>query len=178
MRWHPGALLAGGLLLLAGCGSRHGAAYDRAVETANRLNGEMQQDPDRPGKPVVRLLLGNTGATDRDVEKLRGFKDLEALYLSRTQVTDDGLRHLSAFPNLHTLSLRQTQVTDRGLEHLKGLSNLRELYLDGTGITDAGLEHLKGLTKLRTLHLADGHRVTEAGIQELQKALTELQVRR
>ena len=39
-----------------------------------------------------------------------------------------------------------------------------------TKITDAGLVHLKGLTKLVSINLI-GTKVTDAGAQDLQKAL-------
>jgi hypothetical protein len=45
-----------------------------------------------------------------------------------------------------------------------------------TQVTDAGLEHLKELTNLRYLHVADTQ-VTEAGINELTKALPYCTIR-
>ena len=42
-------------------------------------------------------------------------------------------------------------------------------------ITDAGLVHLKGLTKLEVLSLY-GTKITDAGIQELKKALPDCKI--
>jgi hypothetical protein len=48
------------------------------------------------------------------------------------------------------------------------------LGLYGTGVTDAGVVHLKALKSLKKLFLLDS-KVTEAGKQELAKALPNLE---
>jgi hypothetical protein len=52
---------------------------------------------------------------------------------------------------------------------------LTNLGLDHTKVTDAGLPELAGLKRLTTLHLANT-RVTERGVQSLQKALPACQI--
>ena len=41
------------------------------------------------------------------------------------------------------LYLNQTVVTDVGLGHLRGLKRLKYLNLEGTGVTDAGVQELR-----------------------------------
>jgi hypothetical protein len=57
------------------------------------------------------------------------------------------------------------------------MTKLLHLQLSRTDVTDAGLARLKGFTHLRTVAL-DGTQVTDAGVQELQKALPNLNVKR
>jgi hypothetical protein len=60
--------------------------------------------------------------------------------------------------------------------YLKALTHLEVLDLSGA-ITDSDLKNLTSLTRLKSLLLADTH-VTEAGSNELQRALPVLQVQR
>jgi hypothetical protein len=64
--------------------------------------------------------------------------------------------------------------------HLQALSDLRELDLVRTCITDQGLKHLRGLTRLKTLELGSalvgGSELTNAGVEELRKALPQTQI--
>jgi hypothetical protein len=53
---------------------------------------------------------------------------------------------------------------------------LETITLAETAITDAGLAHLRGLTKLQRLSLG-GTEVTEAGMNELKRALPGLTIR-
>jgi hypothetical protein len=58
---------------------------------------------------------------------------------------------------------------------LEGLPVLEVLLLTDTQITDAGLRHLKGLYHLRLLRLVNT-KVTEDGVDDLKKALPDLEV--
>lgn len=53
------------------------------------------------------------------------------------------LEHLKGRRQLKCLNLRGTKMSDVGLEHLKEFKNLEKLWLDGTRVSDAGKEKLK-----------------------------------
>ncbi len=62
------------------------------------------------------------------------------------------------------------------LRDLLGVNFLSDVeFVAWTQVTDAGLVHLKGLTSLETLWLI-GTQVTDAGVQDLQKALPNCQI--
>ena len=60
---------------------------------------------------------------------------------------------------------------------MKELSVLQVLDLNDTNVTDSGLGASKGMTRLSTLNLA-GTSVTDAGVQDLQKALPRVRITR
>ncbi len=148
------------------------------------------------------LNLYNTGFTDADLELVRGLPTLAELNLNGNSITDAGLERLRGIPNLRKLCLNDTLVTDAGITTLRDLANLQELTLGGStritdvgvvqlhdlkklenlqlhgdGITDRSLESLRTVVSLRELYLVRT-RVTDAGVNELKKALPKLQVTR
>jgi len=100
-------------------------------------------------------------------------------YAQGGKVTDAELKQLlKGLENLEDLDLYRTNITDAGLEHVKGLKNLRYLNLHWQKkVTDAGLEHLKGLERLRHLDLR-GTKVTDGGVENLQRALPNCKIDR
>ena len=77
------------------------------------------------------------------------------------------------------LDCNGTSITDAGLVHLKGLTHLEWLALRRTRVTDAGLAHLKGLGGQSEIYLGwDKAKVTDAGIQELQRAMPKAKISR
>jgi len=76
------------------------------------------------------------------------------------------------------LFLNETQVTDAGLIHLKEIVQLRILVLKDTKITDAGwriLQRVLADSKSCPLRIL---KVTDAGCQEMEKALPKLYIDR
>jgi len=124
---------------------------------------------------LERLDLDHTKVTDAGLVHLKGLTALQWLELWGTQVTDAGLEDLKGLQSLQRLSLSYTQVTDAGLAHLKGLTALQGLYLMGTQVTDAGLVHLRGLKALQYLNVVDT-KVTDAGVEDLRKSLLRVTV--
>jgi len=162
---------------LCGCGAKRQIQEDKAVAEISQLGAVVECDEESRGKPVIRVSFTDPQVADADIERLKGFAQLQTLYLNGTQVTDAGLKHLEGFTKLQHLGLKRTRITDAGLVHLKGLTQLRWLVLDGTKVTDAGLAHLKGLTQLQTLHV-NRTKVTEARVNDLQKALPDVRIER
>jgi hypothetical protein len=145
-------LLIGCLLTTSGCGERRPdpAIADRAEAAFRKLGGVVVRDDDAPGRPLVRVDLGQ-GVNRR----------------CRT-VTDADLRFLDGLETLEALGLAGTGVTDAGLGHVRGLKRLRWLDLDDTAVTDTGLGQLHELAKLEGMHL---HRteVSEVGVAAFQQ---------
>ena len=132
------------------------ANQQHAIDEIKRFHGKYDVDDKNPARPVVRVDLRYYDLSDDEVE-------------SFTKV-------LGALPGLRALEIKSAKMSDSGLAHLQNLTQLRQLSLEGP-ITDAGLPHLKALRQLEVLSLK-GTKVTDAGIQELQKALTNVKVDR
>lgn len=87
-----------------------------------------------------------------------------------------GLVHLKKLTKLRMLTLSDTLITDAGLVHVKKLTKLQYIGLGGTQVTDAGMAELKALTKLSTLHLGRNTQISQAGMNELKRALPRLTI--
>ncbi len=57
-------------------------------------------DAQRPGKPVVAVILQDTKVTDSGLNDLKDLNSLRALDLSGTNVTDAGLKELKGLITL------------------------------------------------------------------------------
>jgi Leucine-rich repeat (LRR) protein len=107
-----------------------------------------------------------------DIEPLKELINLQQLFIYNTQVSDFG--PLAELINLRELSLQKTPISD--LMPLKGLTNLEQLYLNETEVSN--LEPLKSLTKLRMLNISHCKNVTDLQVEDLQKAMPELKIKR
>jgi hypothetical protein len=137
---------------------------DRGAETLSRLYN------------LRELQLLDTPISDTTLVHVAGLTQLEYLDLSATNVGDPGMEYLANLPNLKYLALRGTKVADAGLPAIARLAQLEMLHLSSTLITDSGLLHLHSLKNLRELWI--GPHVTQAGADELRKALPQCKVRR
>ena len=115
--------------------------------------------------------------TDAGLVHLQECTNLKDLRLVGIPITDAGLASLKRMTQLETLDLYGTKITDKGLAQVKGLTSLRQLALgNNPKMTDEGLAQLKGLTNLRELDLRQTE-VTDAGVEDLQKALPKVKIR-
>jgi internalin A len=178
-------------------GEEKNAEQEEAIAAIKKMNGYVDVDAKRPGKPVIRVHLfgGKTAGiglaplaklpeiewiglhesdiTEADLEYLKGLTKLRRLGLADTRLSDEGLKRLEGMTTLETLYLMENPITDAGLDHLQKLTNLKELGLGQTKITDAGLERLKTFKELQVLDL-QRLSITDAGLNHL-KSLTKLQ---
>ncbi len=132
-----------------------------------QVKGSIHRDK-KPGCPewIVGLLGDDYFGHVVWVILFRRGSDLEMIHVGKLSRVED-------------LDLDDSSVTDAGLIHLKGLTRLERLYLRGTKVTDAGLEHLKKLSGHPSIHLGwDKGRISDAALEELQKALPNAQVSR
>jgi hypothetical protein len=103
------------------------------------------RDEDAPGRPVVRVDLGQGvnrrcgTVTDADLQFLDGLETLEALGLAGTGITDAGVGHVRGLKRLRWLDLDDTAVTDTGLGQLHELAHLEAIYLHSTAVSEAGV---------------------------------------
>jgi len=77
---------------------------------------------------------------------------------------------------LITLYFDGAQITDAVLGCLERVRALEGLNLHETNGTDDGLAHLKGMNQLKFLRLNGCQRVTDAGVESLQRALPRCQI--
>ncbi len=122
------------------------------------------------GLSSLRLLYLD-GTQVSNLEPIKGLSSLQDLELRRTQVSD--LEPIKEITSLQRLDLTGTQVSD--LEPIKGLSSLEVLDLDGTQVSD--LEPIKEIKSLKSLYL-EGTQVSDEQVEELKKALPEVQIYR
>jgi hypothetical protein len=164
---------------------------DIITKSGGRLTYDYETaNASAPGPKWLRQLLGqgffsdvvevdfnnHTRISSEDLEQLKVFESLATLDLRDTNITNDELRGLSGLAQLKELTLAQTCISDSGLKYLKDLSGLQSLDLWDTQVTDAGLADLQSLTQLRELELPLTNRISDAGIDEIQRALPKCKI--
>ena len=129
------------------------AASETTVEKVN--TPFVTVAPMYQGSPALQAdFYVRKGFDIKSLEALAAVKDqLVSLSLSKMPVTDKDLQVLSKFDNLETLNLNFTDVKGEGLAQLGGLKNLRSLSLAGTRIPAHALNPILKLPELRYLFL-------------------------
>lgn len=122
------------------------------------------------------LLLTGEGVTDDALAKAGGFKRLRRAVFAGSQISDAGLAHLAGLPWLEILVLRDAPITGDGLAALATCPVLRVLNLSGTQIGDEQVAVLTQLKRLADLDLT-GTKVTAEGVQQLQSALPQCEIK-
>ena len=88
---------------------------------------ELLDYPERVKKIAIQY---NEQITDKDLQFLAGFPNLEELFLKNSSnITDEGMSILNKLPRLKLLSVVGTQVTEAGLPLIAEQKNLENLYL-------------------------------------------------
>lgn len=104
--------------------------------------------------------------TDRTLQLLASFPNLERLFLTHTMITDAGLRFLNSRPKILQYIVDHTAVTDAGVAQMKGFPRLMTLGLAQTKIKGETLGALMQFPKLQTLNLADD-KLTNKGWEQV-----------
>jgi len=115
--------------------------------------------------------------SDKGMEQLGDWTQVESLFFNGSSFTDKGLAHLVNLPKLKILTLIGDEglgmtISDKGLTHIGKLSHLKFLSLTGLPITDSGLENLQNLADLEKLCIRRTN-VTQDGLLKLAKALPD-----
>src|SRR5687767_3439215 len=112
------------------------AAQDKEAKAAQQLaerGATIRRADDRPGKPVVEVVLKNDD--DETLDLLASLGSLETLDLRGSAIIDPGLAKLKPLGKLRTLILaRCEQISDEGLKHVAALTALETLSLNDTKI--------------------------------------------
>ena len=80
------------------------------------------------GDLIVEAELARTRVTDKGMQSVGGWVNLERLDVTRTRVTSDGVALLAFLRRLDSLNLTQTKVDDRGIALAKRMPSLRHLW--------------------------------------------------
>ncbi len=126
-----------------------------SVPRCTRLTGQFVEDLARESPRLESLNVSNNPHfTDKWVDALLKFKDLESLDLHGTNLTDAGLARLVGLKRLTILDITNTKVTPAGIVSLSGLK-LQKLYFLNTenptfpavatemAVALPGIEHLE-----------------------------------
>ncbi len=77
---------------------------------------------------IVEAELARTRVTDKGMEAVGRWVNLERLDLTQTAVTSDGVARLASLGRLEALNLTETKVDGRGLDLAKKLPALKRLW--------------------------------------------------
>lgn len=88
------------------------------------------------------LRINDSGFTDKGLEHLGRFTQLNCLDLSRTRITSAALARIAALRRLTSLQLSLTDISDDGLAALAECKQLRWIDLTLTAVTAAGASRL------------------------------------
>jgi len=122
-------LLIGCLLTTSGCGKQRAdpAVADRAEAAFRKLGGVVVRDEDAPGRPVVRVDLGQgvnrrcRTVTDADLRFLDGLETLEEVGIEyRNLFRELGGEQLSLVPALNDDSRHVEVLASIIRDHLGG----------------------------------------------------------
>src|SRR5436190_19157932 len=138
------------LLLMAGgvCAAQEGrnVEQDEAIAAIQKMKGRMEVDPQRPGKPVIKVHLYAGKTAGIGLAPLAKLPETEWIGLHLSGITEEDLEHLKGLTKLRRLGLADIHLSDAGLQRLEGMTTLEILYLMENPITAAGLDHSRNLT--------------------------------
>lgn len=123
-----------------------GVDYFRTILGLKFLDSKVTDDDLIQLSPLLSKLrilnLTETSVSEKGLQQLEQFSDLEEINLSGTSIGDDGLAWVSRCDQLRKVLLPRTLITDSGLESLKALENLEEINLCCTSVTTDGVGEL------------------------------------
>jgi formylglycine-generating enzyme required for sulfatase activity/serine/threonine protein kinase len=148
--WSEPALVTIAVRLLSG-------EEQEVIKRVGAMYGEaaihMDQNP-----PVVQIDLSepivHKSVQDKSLDVLDGLVEvLHELRLDFQPITDRGLEHLARFGELQTLSLAATDISNAGLAKVAALNKLSEIDLSDTLVTEATVKTLADRKQSVPLHV-------------------------
>ena len=118
----------------------------------------------------IRGSYDFTGSGKLDLSPLKELTKLETIHIDSTPLKS--IKPLENLINLRKIYLVGTLLTDFGT--LKNLTNLEEIDLYRTAITN--LDMIKNLKKLKKLDIQECINITDKQVDDLQKALPNLEI--
>lgn len=85
---------------------------------------------------ILWLSLKNSGLTDKHLETIGGFINLQKLEIQENPITDHGIAAIVNCADIVGLNLLHTRITKSSLETFTKMGRLERVYVLGTGITD------------------------------------------
>ena len=127
--------------------------------------------------PLVDLTLYQcAGVTDKGLEVLAGYTELEHLTLRDVPAKGSALAKLPHPEKLLSLNMAQSGITDAEVAGLAKMTSLESLNLSETALTDAAVDALSKLGSIRQMMLTQTGISTE-GMSRLRKALPDCSIR-
>jgi hypothetical protein len=108
MRMRLGIVIVACTLVAAEKPEQAGNGQETAIVEIEKVDGDFFVDNKRPGKPIVQVMLSDTGVADAWLRHLAKLPTLQVLDLGRTKITDSGLKCLTSMPELHALCIGST----------------------------------------------------------------------
>jgi hypothetical protein len=97
------------------------------------------------GTQIVSLNLTGMPVTDKDLEGLNKFPNLEILHLNNTSISGKGLATLATLKQLERLSLNGTALEKTTVQALSKSASLQQVFIWNTGIQPADTAALRRL---------------------------------
>jgi len=95
---------------------------------------DIKDDLKLLAKNIVWLNLSGNGFTDKDLDFLNQFTNIEKLRLEGNPVSDGITEQLMALPHLEALNLNETNITSEGLGKLEKNPALKRIYTWKTAV--------------------------------------------
>ena len=125
-----------------------------------------------PIKDLVNLVVLDLRKTSvSNLKSVQNLINLKSLLIGETEVSD--IEPLQNLKYLEILDITETPVSD--LKPLMGLKRLKILCLNKTPVSN--LDPVKELKNLNVLSIADCENITDKQIEDLQKAIPDLEVK-
>lgn len=124
-------------------------------------------------------LLYCNQMTDEALAALKESKDLRRLIIhGNNGMTGSGFEYLKELPNLRSLLIHYSaRVTGKGFEYLKEVPRLSELQLHTLDrLKDEDCDHLRSLTQLKKIVIQSCSQVSKEEINKLQEAMPETKI--
>jgi serine/threonine protein kinase len=143
---------------------------DHQLEIANRTQvSEQAADLIANAQWIQRLVLHGCEISKTSVAKLAKLPNLSAIDLSRATFDDAAAGSLSACQRLQDINASSTSLSDEGVSNLARMKSLRNLALADTHVGNKGLIELAKSKGLRGLSLRGDKKITNLGLQALEK---------
>lgn len=95
------------------------------------------------GTQIVSLNLTGMPVTDKDLDELNKFPNLEILHLNNTSISGKGLAILATLKSLESLSLNGTRLDKTTVQAISKSGSLQKVFVWNTGIQPADTAALR-----------------------------------
>ncbi|MGJ4754354.1 hypothetical protein [Leptospira kmetyi] len=148
---------------------------EKAYEYYSSINPEFKEYKVDMEPKAISILKMET-MTDKGMNYITVFPNLEHFDLDDSKVTDEGLKNIGLLPKLRTFSLMRTSVGNKGCEYISKSKSITSLTLDEMkNIDDGCIVHLIKMKQLRSLSVALSN-ISDKAVKKIRKAIPLLNV--